>query len=319
MASASHVAGLFRITATGIAAAYADGRSEVLALNGAGGVSMVMTAPTGDVSCRTWYPAGHQFSVTERKAALAEYAARLGIAAPRRGPSAKPVCASAPEKIADVQLSSSPVVYNPPPAAVAGPAGGSDILGRILTRTLVFYAREQAANPQFWRWQDRRLDATDSPDDGFENFYVNFLAAHEGGYVENDGNGSPANFGINQGANPDIDVLNLTQAEAKQILHDRYWVVSGADRLPAALAAIHGDTAINMGVGTANELLAQSGGDTQKYLDLRDARYRTIAAPDSDRAKYLPVWLGRNDDLRNFAQDGPANQAETQDWYGQVR
>ena len=201
---------------------------------------------------------------------------------------------------------------------MAGPAGGSDILGRILTRALVFYAREQAANPRF---SDAAVDAANSPDDGFENFYANFLAAHEGGYVENDGNGSPANFGINQGANPDVDVVNLTQAEAKQILHDRYWVASGADRLPAALAAVHGDTAINMGVGAANDLLAQSDGDLQKYLDLRDARYRAIAAPDSDKAKYLPIWLGRNDDLRNFAGEGPANeeQAAAQDWYGQVR
>jgi hypothetical protein len=147
------------------------------------------------------------------------------------------------------------------------------------------------------------MNPASSSDDGFENFYANFLAAHEGGYTDNDGNGSPANFGINQGANPDIDVLNLTQDEAKQILHDRYWVPAGADRLPTALAAVHGDTAINMGVDVANELLAESGGDPQKYIDLRDARYRGIAAQSSDKAKYLPIWLGRNEDLRNFSGD----------------
>ena len=93
-----------------------------------------------------------------------------------------------------------------------------------------------------------------------------------------DGNGSPANFGINQGANPDVNVVTLTQTDAKQILHDRYWVASGADRLPPELAAIHGDTAINMGVRTANELLALSNGDPSRYLELRDRQipvYRT--------------------------------------------
>ena len=321
------VAGLFRLTETGIAATYADGRSEVLTLSGSGGVSMVMSAPNGEVNCRTWYPMGHRFSVMERKAALAEYARRLGIDTPRHdlpGLSAKPVCAAATQTIAGAQprLSGSLAVYSPSSATGAGPARDSGILGRIIAR---------AANipPAGLATVDGQLN----PADGFENFYANFLAALEGGYTENDGNGSPANFGINQGANPDIDVLNLTQAEAKQILHDRYWVASGADRLPTALAAVHGDTAINMGVGAANELLAQSGGDPQKYLDLRDARYRAIAAPEPDRAKYLPIWLGRNDDLRNFAGiddsangeqsyaalSASPNAPESQDWYWRAR
>ena len=113
------VAGVFRVTGTGIAATYADGRSEALTLNGSGGVSMVMNAPTGDVDCMAWYPAGHRFSVAERKAALAEYARRLGIDAPRRdmpGLSVKQGCASATGKTADAlpRPSGSPVVYNPP-------------------------------------------------------------------------------------------------------------------------------------------------------------------------------------------------------------
>jgi hypothetical protein len=305
-----NVAGVFRFTGTGIAAAYADGRSEVLMLNGSGGVSMVMNAPTGDADCMAWYPAGHRFSVAERKAALAEYARRLGIDEPRRdmpGLSVKQACASATGKTADAQPrpSGSPMAYSPPRATGDGPARGTDILGSIIARTLTFYTRKQPANvPSHDLALDRRLDPANNPEDGFENFYANFLAAHEGGYTGNDGNGSPANFGVNQGANPDIDVLNLTQTEAKQILHDRYWVASGAGQLPAALAAVHGDTAINMGVGAANELLAQSGGDPQKYLDLRDARYRAIAAPNPDKAKYLPTWLGRNQDLRDFAGDG---------------
>jgi hypothetical protein len=245
-AGALNNAGIFRLTGRQIAATYADGRSEVLSLNGSGGVSMTMKLPTGQANRTTWQPAGHRSNTGERKAAL--------------------------------------------PSAAAGP----DIFGRMLARLLVSYARQAPNLPAV-----PPLSPVDG--DGFEDFYVNFLAAHEGGYTENDGNGRPANFGINQGANPDVDVLNLTQAEARQILHDRYWVASGADRLPRALAAVHGDTAINMGVGAANELLAQSGGDAQKYLSLRDARYRAIAAPQSDKARYLPVWLGRNDDLRSYA------------------
>ena len=37
----------------------------------------------GQLSCVTWYPAGHRFTVPERKAALAQYAQRLGLAEAR--------------------------------------------------------------------------------------------------------------------------------------------------------------------------------------------------------------------------------------------
>jgi hypothetical protein len=134
----------------------------------------------------------------------------------------------------------------------------------------------------------------------FEDFYYAFVAPQEGGYVANDGNGSPANFGINQGANPDVEVAALRQDDAKQILYERYWLRSGADQLPQALAMVHGDTAINMGVKAANELLAQAGDDPHLYLELRTQRYHAIAAANPGKADYLPVWLARVESLREM-------------------
>lgn len=133
------------------------------------------------------------------------------------------------------------------------------------------------------------------PSGGFESFYEGFLAPAEGGYVARDGrSGAPANFGVNQAANPDIDVKNLTRDQAKQIMHERYWKPSGADQIAdPRLQAIHADTAVNMGVGKAKELLQQSGGDPERYLALREQRYRQIGGPD------LEGWLRRN---RNLAQ-----------------
>lgn len=142
---------------------------------------------------------------------------------------------------------------------------------------------------------------TGAPPTGqWSDFDQRFLAPHEGGYTASDGNGAPANFGINSKANPDVNVAALTPQTAQQILHDRYWVPSGADKLPPGLAEIQGDTAINMGVGAAQKLLAASGGDPQKYLDLREQRYRAIAAADPSKVASLPTWLQRNADLRAY-------------------
>lgn len=151
-----------------------------------------------------------------------------------------------------------------------------------------------------------------APTGKFDDFYDGFLKGEEGGYTPSDGNGAPANFGINQKANPDLNVAALTPASAKQTIHDRYWVPSGADKLAPGLAEIQADTAVNMGVAAAKQLLQQSGGDPQKYLQLRDQKYRAIAANDPSKAASLPTWLKRNGDLAQYvsaqggAQSAPA-------------
>lgn len=145
------------------------------------------------------------------------------------------------------------------------------------------------------------------------NFYKSFIAPHEGGYTASDGNGAPANFGINQKANPDVNVANLTPDSAQQLLTDRYFKPSGATSMQGPMAAIQADTAMNMGKGAASQLLAQSGGDPQKYLDLREARYKAIAVNDPSKAASLPGWLQRNNDLRQYvAQNQPQAVAPSQ-------
>jgi hypothetical protein len=79
-ADAGHVIGFFRETETGIEAQYADGRTQSLVANAAGGVSFTTRASTGETSCSAWYPATHVFGAAEKRAALAAYADRLGLA-----------------------------------------------------------------------------------------------------------------------------------------------------------------------------------------------------------------------------------------------
>lgn len=147
---------------------------------------------------------------------------------------------------------------------------------------------------------------------GFDAIYDGFTAPHEGGYTASDGNGAPANYGINQKSNPGIDVKSLTPEGARKIMHDNYWVPSGAENVKdPALQAILFDTAVNMGPGAAKDLYARSGGDPQKFLQLRDARFRAIAAANPDKAKNLPVWLQRNQDLSTYVsgmQGAPQGQ-----------
>jgi lysozyme family protein len=129
---------------------------------------------------------------------------------------------------------------------------------------------------------------------GFESA-VNFVIdQNEGGstLVANDNGRGPTKFGINQAANPGVDVPNLTRAQAVSIYRSKYWNAIGGDDLPPALALAAFDAAVNQGVGNAQKWLAQSGGDVTKFLALRRQGYAGLLK-DPANAQYADTWTGR--------------------------
>ena len=130
---------------------------------------------------------------------------------------------------------------------------------------------------------------------------LDFIFTAEGGFVAKDGlSGAPANFGINQAANPDIDVKSLTKEQAAEIYRTRYWNPLNAEDLPPQLAIAAFDTAVNMGVGTAKRLLSQSNGDLAKFMELRRDAYNKIVSANPDQSKFLKGWMNRVDKLEKF-------------------
>lgn len=128
---------------------------------------------------------------------------------------------------------------------------------------------------------------------------VGSLLKREGGYVAKDGkSGAPANFGINQRANPDIDVANLTAAKAKEIYRERYWNAIDGEKLAPGTALVGLDTAALQGPEVAKKLIEQTGGDPQAMIALRRQQLTALAAKDPEQAKYLQGWLKRLDGLQ---------------------
>lgn len=76
----ARVSGVFHVSAGGLAVDYADGRSEFLAARGADGLTISVKSANGDYACATWYLPSHVFTADEKKAAVAAYARRLGVA-----------------------------------------------------------------------------------------------------------------------------------------------------------------------------------------------------------------------------------------------
>jgi hypothetical protein len=124
----SSVTGFFRLTSKGVEVRYADGHSAMLSAGPDGGVQMTLDGDAGS-SCRAWYPAGHQFSDLDKKAALNAYATKLGL--PVAASDASSGCTSAatlqPATVApSVQTppAATPPAANPP-AASSPPAKGA--------------------------------------------------------------------------------------------------------------------------------------------------------------------------------------------------
>src|SRR6266446_2176711 len=136
---AAHITGVFRASESEIEIQYADGSSEIVLANAAGGISIESRAPSSDAYCTSWYPEGHVFSLDERKAALAQYASRLGLAegvekkpdAGRFGckagtstANAAPVAEKAAAASAPAAPAAVPVAPVTAPAAVSAPPAG---------------------------------------------------------------------------------------------------------------------------------------------------------------------------------------------------
>ena len=98
-----------------------------------------------------------------------------------------------------------------------------------------------------------------------------FVVGSEGGFTDNPAD--PGNwtggrigagecrgtiFGISAGAHPDLDIANLTLDQAKLIYQSEYWDRIDGDRLPASIALLVFDAAINNGIGHAVRWLQQA-------------------------------------------------------------
>jgi uncharacterized protein (TIGR02594 family) len=210
----------------------------------------------------------------------------------------------------------------------------------------VSVAAFDAAHVLAYRWP--KSAAGETPPVQAAGIYERALAhvlKMEGGY-SNDvyDPGGPTNCGITLAefaqwkgvtidATSNADLIaalkRIAPGTVSAIYATRYWRPSGCPDLPAALALMHFDAAVNHGVGTAIRLLqtavgTQADGEIgpltsaavasqsvskilQRYADLRRARYRSL----STFSRFGRGWLARVDATLAAAQSELANAAGT--------
>lgn len=120
----------------------------------------------------------------------------------------------------------------------------------------------------------------------------------EGGdKIVTDNNGAKVRYGINQAANPDVDLNKLTPESAEQIYKDRYWNKIDGDKLPTDMQLPAIAFAANAGPARAKKLIAESDGDVDKFLDLQQQYYENLGSKPK-YADQLQGWMNRLDKVK---------------------
>ncbi|OED44056.1 hypothetical protein ACH42_08425 [Endozoicomonas sp. (ex Bugula neritina AB1)] len=152
---------------------------------------------------------------------------------------------------------------------------------------------------------------------------IAFVLGEEGGFVDDPAdNGGATKYGISQRSYPDLNIQSLTIEQVKTIYHDDYWQKCRCGELPAAVACVVMDTAVNMGIGRAIRLLQEAlrvtvdgimGPKTIEaaylnpplfylgdYFSYRARRYHTIVVRGQGSSRFIRGWFKRCFQLQQY-------------------
>ena len=150
-----------------------------------------------------------------------------------------------------------------------------------------------------------------------------YVFASEGGFSDNPNDmGGRTNYGITQKAYnswndrhkiPRKDVKQITKEEAKQICYYDYWIPSGAEKMEdLGMAYAVFDTEFLWGHGDTQYMLKNSGGDLDKFLNIRNKKHKENIEKNQadlkngkttkDQKRYEEGWSNRIKAIKNNAQ-----------------
>ena len=146
---------------------------------------------------------------------------------------------------------------------------------------------------------------------------IPIVLRHEGGYVNDPSDpGGETNFGISKRRYPDVDIKNLTIADASAIYLRDWWTRYNYGAIfPQAVASKVFDTAVNLGPSRAHKMLQEAVGVTADgvigpatlgvvntmnsltllfaFQNLQASYYRNLVLADPTLQKFLNGWIAR--------------------------
>ncbi len=153
------------------------------------------------------------------------------------------------------------------------------------------------------------------------NKAMNTIFRAEGGYVNDPfDSGGETKYGISKNNNPDIDVANITRADAERIAHERYYTKYGINNLPDAIRGEVFQVGWHCGPATAIKQLQgilgvaktgrvdsvtvtaareYNGNLTEQYINTYRDYMIGITRRKPSQQRFLRGWMNRVDLVRD--------------------
>jgi lysozyme family protein len=142
--------------------------------------------------------------------------------------------------------------------------------------------------------------------------YMPHIFKFEGGYTNDPfDKGGETNFGITKRNYPNLDIKNITKAQAKDIYFRDYWLKGRVTALPKQIRFLFFDTYINGGgvivlqraanvkmdgvMGPVTTIAAATV-TAEAYTAARKTRYDILIKNDPTQAKFRKGWMRRADE-----------------------
>lgn len=122
----------------------------------------------------------------------------------------------------------------------------------------------------------------------------------------NQADGGTTKYGVAKKFNPDVDVANITEADASRIARQRYWLPEFNTADPR-VASIAFDANWIRSPTLARRIIREAGDDVGKALDIYRAELMHVADTVPGKAKYRKGWNNRVDKLARFVGDAEAS------------
>lgn len=132
---------------------------------------------------------------------------------------------------------------------------------------------------------------------------IKFVLDHEGGYVNDPKDlGGETKYGISKRTFPDVDIKNLTLAQAQEIYRTYYWNQYNLDSAAFPLNIVAFDSYVQHSPKKVSEWLQMCGGDINKFLEFRRNYYYLLVEKRPANNRFIKGWIARINDLKKYIQ-----------------